>query len=212
VSFDFSQAIAAFMAFFAVMNPISNTPIFLALTAGQSHLVRKKIALHAVIVAFCITTLFCVLGQQIFSLFGITLYAFKVTGGLLIISIGFEMLHGETSKVQKPSLRAHEDSLDRLLSVAVSPLGIPLLSGPGTITTAVNYGATGKPGDMILTILAFGLLCALTFFAFIFSKEIQKYLGQIGLNVVTRLMGLILGVVGVQMLITGLKGAFPLLN
>ena len=200
------------MAFFAVMNPLANTPMFLAVTANETNDVRRRIALQSVIVAFLVTTIFCILGQQIFTLFGITIHAFKITGGLLIISIGFEMLHGETSKVQKPSLSAHENSRDRILSIAISPLGIPLLSGPGTITTAVNFGATGLYTDMLVTILAFASLCVITVVAFIFGEQIQKFLGQVGFNVITRLMGLILGVVGVQMLITGLIGAFPILN
>lgn len=200
------------MAFFAVMNPLANTPIFLSLTANETSDVRKAMAFQSVIVAFCITTTFCVLGTQIFHVFGITIYAFKITGGLLIASIGFEMLHGETSKVQKPDLEAHEESRDRILSSAISPLGIPLLSGPGTITTAVNYGATGQVKDMFATIIIFGFLCLITVVAFVFGEQIQKFLGQIGFNVITRLMGLILGVVGVQMLITGLQGAFPFLG
>ncbi|MEM7645908.1 MAG: MarC family protein, partial [Pseudomonadota bacterium] len=180
-------------------------------TAGNDEVVRKKIAAQSVIVAFFITVLFCLLGKQIFSLFGITLPAFKIAGGLLVTSIGFQMLQGESSRVQKPSLKAHEASLESELSVAVSPLGIPLLSGPGTITTGINFASTGGTIELLITIVAFALLCFITFVCFIFSKQIKKYMGQTGLNVVTRLMGLILAVIGVQMLTAGLKGSFPFL-
>jgi len=207
-----NQIFLIFMAFFAVMNPLANTPIFLSITANETSDFRKKVAIQSVVISFFITTLFCILGQQIFSVFGITMHAFKITGGLLIVSIGFEMLHGNTSTVQSPSLHAHMKDKDRILSMAVSPLSIPLLSGPGTITTAVNFGSTGNITDLISTIVAFGFLGAITVLAFISGEQLQRFLGQSGFNVITRLMGLILGVVGVQMLITGLRGAFPLLT
>jgi multiple antibiotic resistance protein len=201
-----------FMAFFAVMNPIANTPLFLALTSNKNTLARKKIALQSVIVAFGITTLFCLAGNKIFEIFGITLPAFKITGGILIMLIGFESLQGKSSSVQTPDMKAHAESADKDLSVAVSPLGIPLLAGPGTITTAVNFVSEGKFIHLVITIVVFAFLCAMTYVCFLFSKEIKKFLGQVGINVVTRLMGLILAVVGVEMLITGLKSVFPLLN
>lgn len=212
MSEDFGHAIAVFMGFFAVMNPIANTPIFLALTSGQPDDVRKKIAFQSVLVAFLITLVFCLLGKEIFTLFGITVPAFKIAGGLLVTSIGFQMLQGESSKVQQPSMKAHVQSLESELSVAISPLGIPLLSGPGTITTAVNFASTGGPIEMMITVAAFAILCIITFVCFIFSKQIKKYLGQVGLNVVTRIMGLILSVIGIQMLTAGLKGSFPILS
>jgi multiple antibiotic resistance protein len=201
-----------FMAFFAVMNPIANTPLFLALTPQSNSISRRRIARNSVLVAFCITTLFCLLGNKIFLVFGITLPAFKITGGLLITMIGFEALQGKQSRVQNPSMKAHEQSIESDLNVAVSPLGIPLLSGPGTITTAVNFVSDGSSLKTLITIGSFALLCLITYVCFLFSREIKKYLGQIGINVVTRLMGLILAVVGVEMLVTGIKSVFPALT
>ena len=207
-----SFATGVFMAFFAVMNPIANTPLFLLLTSDKNTISRKKIALQSVLVAFALTTLFCLAGNKIFEIFGITLPAFKITGGILIMLIGFESLQGKQSAVQTPSMEAHADSAESDLSVAISPLGIPLLAGPGTITTAVNFVSGGSGLHIAITVATFGLLCAITYICFVFSKEIKKFLGQIGINVVVRLMGLILAVVGVEMLITGLKVVFPLLN
>ena len=203
---------AVFTAFFAVMNPISCTPMFLLLTSDKNSISRKKIALQSVLVAFLITTLFCLLGNKIFSMFGITLAAFKITGGILIMLIGFESLQGKLSPVQTPSIKAHEESSESDLSVAVSPLGTPLLAGPGTITTAVNFVSYGETMHLVLTILSFAVICIMTYICFIFSKEIKKFLGQVGINVVVRLMGLIVAVVGVEMLITGLKAVFPFMN
>ena len=117
------------MAFFAVMNPIANTPLFLAITSESNTLSRARIARNSVIVAFLITALFCLLGKKIFFVFGITLPAFKITGGVLIMLIGFESLQGRQSRVQRPSMKAHLESAESDLNVAVSPLGIPLLAG-----------------------------------------------------------------------------------
>ena len=114
--------------------------------------------------------------------------------------------------VQRPSLRAHEQSLENDISLAITPLGIPLLSGPGTITTAVNYSNGGSFVETVITIIAFALLCLITYISFLFSENIKRSLGLMGINVVTRVMGLILAVVGVQMIVTGLKGAFPFIT
>lgn len=208
----YSFSVAVFMSFFAVMNPLANTTMFLTLTADKNSLSRRKIALNSVVVAFVITSLFCIAGNSIFMVFGITLPAFKMTGGILITLIGFESLRGQQSKIQTPSLRAHEESAQSDLNVAVSPLGIPLLAGPGTITTAVNYVSDGNVLNIFITITCFFILCLITYVCFLFSKEITRYLGQTGVNVTIRLMGLILAVVGVEMIVTGLKGAFPFMN
>ncbi len=207
-----SFSTGVFMAFFAVMNPIANTPLFLALTPHSNTISRKRIARNSVLVAFCITTLFCLLGNKIFLIFGITLPAFKITGGLLITMIGFEALQGKHSSVHNPSMTAQKQSVESDLNVAVSPLGIPLLAGPGTITTAVNFVSDGQSIKMVITVVSFALLCFITYICFLFSRQIKKFLGQIGINVVTRLMGLILAVVGIEMLVTGIKTVFPLLN
>lgn len=200
------------MAFFAVMNPIANTALFLAITSNSNTLSRARIARNSVFVAFLITTLFCLLGNKIFLVFGITLPAFKITGGILITMIGFESLQGRQSSVQTPNMDVHKSSPQSDLNVAVSPLGIPLLAGPGTITTAVNFVSDGSWHKTMITILAFAVLCIITYICFLFSRQIKKYLGQVGINVVTRLMGLILAVVGIEMFITGIKTVFPLLQ
>ena len=204
------QTLSAFMGFFAIMNPIANTPVFLGLTSGADSAVRRRIALQAVFVSFVIVTLFCLLGSAIFKLFGITLPAFRITGGVLVALIGYQMLHTNRSAVHHPSAEDQQDSRDAALGVAITPLAIPILAGPGTIATAMSFASTGGVAEMVLTIAAFALLCAITFVFFVFGQGITRFLGKSGLNVVTRSMGLILAVIGVQMLIDGIKGAFHL--
>jgi multiple antibiotic resistance protein len=204
------HALSVFMGFFAIMNPIANTPIFLGLTADDAPAIRRQVAMKAVVMAFGIILVFCLLGKLIFSLFGITLPAFRITGGLLVALIGYNMLHGEQSKVHQSGSVDQNLSTEAELSVAVTPLAIPILAGPGTIATAMNFASTGGIDAMVVTIVAFAVLCLITYGFFIFGQRLVAFLGENGLGVITRIMGLILAVIGVQMLIDGVAGAIKM--
>lgn len=197
------HAISVFMAFFAIMNPIANTTIFLGLTGDRDKIEQRKIATKALIITFVIVLIFSVLGKSIFHLFGITLPALRITGGILVFLIGYHMLHGANSK-----LHTAKESTDT--DITVSPLAVPLLAGPGTIATAMNYSSAGGWMEITVTILAFAVLCLITFFCFIFSSKIVAAVGESGLGIVTRLMGLILAVIGAQMLIVGINAAIKI--
>ncbi len=192
--------ITVFMAFFAVMNPVANTAVFASLTGDKNKVDQRKIARRSLTITFFIILLFAALGKLIFHLFGITLPALQIAGGILVFIIGYHMLHGENSKLHTAKDRNHTD-------IAVSPLAVPLLAGPGTIATAMNYSAVGGWIDVTVTIAAFAILCFITFFCFIFSLKITTTIGESGLDIVTRLMGLILAVIGVQMLVVGIRAA-----
>ena len=204
------HALSVFMGFFAIMNPIANTPIFLGLTADDAPAIRRQVAMKAVVMAFGIILVFCLLGKLIFSLFGITLPAFRITGGLLVALIGYNMLHGEQSKVHQAGSVDRNPSTEAELSVAVTPLAIPILAGPGTIATAMNFASTGGIDAMVVTIAAFAVLCLITYGFFIFGQRLVAFLGENGLGVITRIMGLILAVIGMQMLIDGVAGAIKM--
>ncbi|WP_299803510.1 MarC family protein [uncultured Shewanella sp.] len=201
-----------FMGFFAIMNPVANVPIFLGLTSDYDEKTTRAIAFRALIIAFAITCLFAVSGQLIFNLFGISLPAFRITGGLLIFLIGFHMLQGSQSTVHHDSEQPTGESLESKLSVAVSPLALPILAGPGTIATAMNYTAAGGAPELVSTIVSFGLLCVITYIFFIFGGRLVSYLGSAALGAITRMMGLILAVIGTQMAVEGLQGAFKVLG
>jgi multiple antibiotic resistance protein len=206
------HSLTVFLALFAVMNPIANAAVFIGLTGDCDQASRKRIALKSIITAFCIVLFFCVLGKAIFELFGITLPAFRITGGVLIFIVGFQMLQGKQSNLHHPEQAsppqdATEADSAQQPDVAISPLAIPILAGPGTIATAMNYSATGNHLKIAVTVSAFLLLCFITFLAFIFAENLVRVVGRSGIDVVTRLMGLILAVVGTQMLIEGIHGA-----
>lgn len=190
------HALTVFMAFFAIMNPIANTTVFAGLTGSMGKAQQTKIAIKSLTITFIIIVLFSILGKSIFHLFGITLPALRITGGILVFLVGYHMLQGKSSK-----LHTAEESDDA--DIAVSPLAVPLLAGPGTIATAMNYSSAGGWSEIIITVSAFAVLCLITFFCFVFSSKIISAIGESGLGIVTRLMGLILAVIGVQMLIGG---------
>lgn len=196
----FQHAVVVFLAFFAIMNPIANTAVFVGLTTNKNRSDKAKIAFKSLLITFIIIVIFSILGKSIFHLFGITLYALKITGGILIFIIGYQMLHGDSSKMHTP-----KDNVDS--DISVSPLAVPLLAGPGTIATAMNYSAAGGWIEIIVTISTFLILCLITFLCFISAQKIVSTFGANGLSIITRLMGLILAVIGTQMLIVGVSSA-----
>lgn len=198
----FTFSLSVFTGFFAIMNPIANTPIFLGLVEGQNEQARKKTAKTATMTAFLIVVCFVVLGKYIFDLFGITIPAFKLTGGVLLFYVGFEMLQSKKSKIH------HQEHVPQENDVAVSPLAIPILAGPGTIVTAMNHVTGGNYLNMAIVIVIFALMILLTYLAFTFSNLIVKKLGHNLITVVGKIMGLILAIMGTGMTIEGIKLAF----
>ena len=201
------HALTVFMGFFAIMNPVANTPVFIGLTAGDDRRAKRLVARNALLLAFAVTVVFCLAGKLLFELFGITLPALRITGGVVVFLIGFHMLQGELSPVHNPAQEDAEQNLDAELSVAVSPLAVPILAGPGTIATAMNFSASGGVADLVVTILAFGVLCLISYGFFLSGERFVQYIGAGAVKVVTRLMGPILAVIGTQMLIQGIYGA-----
>jgi len=204
------HALTVFMGFFAIMNPIANVPVFLGLTSEDDRQTTSAIALRSLLIAFVIVAIFSVAGKVIFELFGLTLPAFRITGGLLVFLVGFHMLQGNQSKVQHPKDGVTQQSKEAALGVAVSPLAMPILAGPGTIATAMNFSSGGGIMELVVTIAMFGVLCIITYVLFLFGGKFVTYIGASALGVITRMMGLIIAVVGTQMVIEGLHGAFNL--
>jgi multiple antibiotic resistance protein len=200
-------AITVFTGFFAIMNPISNMPIFLSLTEGADKETKQRINLKAILVAFIIVAVFVLLGNFIFDLFGITIPAFKITGGILIFFVGFEMLQSKKSNIK--NLR--KVNIDE--NIAISPLAIPILAGPGTIVTATNFVAnTTSYINIAIVILVFALMCFLNYIAFTLSDIIAKRIGDNVISVIGKLMGLIIAIIGTNMIIQGIKLSFDVFN
>lgn len=197
-----SYSLTAFMAFFAIMNPFVNIPVFIQLTEGLDEKGKKAISKTANIVAFLIVFAFIVVGKYIFEIFGLTVPAFKVFGGVLIFYIGFEMLQSKKSSINFQGKTTFDDS------VAISPLAIPIMAGPGTIVTAMNFVVKANLFHVLIITLIFALIIFITYVAFNYSSYIVKIVGEKNFVIIGKIMGLILGVLGANMLIEGIKLAF----
>lgn len=192
--------ITVFLGFFAIMNPIANTGAFIGLTTGMTKKERTDTARRALLISFFIILSFALLGKAIFHMFGISLPALQVTGGILVFQVGYHMLQGRSSKLQDSTEKSDVD-------ISISPLAMPILAGPGTIATTMNFSAKAGNGEVAITISMFALLCVVTYIFFKYSENIVSFFGQRGLKIITRLMGLILAVMGMQMLLHGIGGA-----
>lgn len=195
-------SLSVFTSFFAIMNPIANTPIFMGLVEGQEQVIKRGIAKKATLTAFLIVACFVILGKYIFELFGITIPAFKITGGILIFYIGFEMLLSQKSKIHGQKVVTLDDG------IAISPLAIPILAGPGTIVTAMNHVTNANYIHIAIVIAMFGLIIYLTYLAFSMSDFIVRKIGNNLIKVIGKIMGLILAIIGIGMVIEGIKLAF----
>ena len=199
-------AITVFTGFFAITNPISNMTVFDSLTQGAHKQTKDAINKKANIIAFIIVVVFILLGKYIFELFNISIPAFKITGGILIFFIGFEMLQSKQSNVKSLNdVHIEED-------IAVSPLAIPILAGPGTIVTAMNFVSNAAPLQMFLVILIFGSMSLITYFTFKLSDHIVKFVGYNVISVIGKIMGLIIAIIGTGMIIQGIKISFDLIS
>lgn len=199
-----SFAFTVFMAFFAIMNPIANIPIFVKLTEGLDQKEKSQVAKTSTIVAFIIVVAFILIGKYIFEIFGLTIPAFKVFGGVLIFFIGFDMLQTKKPNVHIQGPATYDEN------IAIFPLSIPILAGPGTIVTGMNFVVSTNIIHMLLTIFIFGLIILITYFAFVYSRYIVKFVGEKKFVIIGKIMGIIIGVLGANMLIQGIKLAFNL--
>lgn len=197
-----SQFFYAFMAFFAIMNPISNLPAYMALVADDSQKISRKIAFRSLLIAFVIVTVFIFSGDFIFKVFGITIVSFRIAGGILVAVIGYHMINGNHS----PSYKGMEQQAVNSdpMSIAISPLAMPLFAGPGTITTALSL-ANGGLRNQLITVVAFAILCVITYLLLRSAKQIAGFLGENLMKIITKMMGLLLFSIGIQMIIVSVQ-------
>ena len=197
-------ALTVFTGFLAVNNPIVAVPVFTSLTGNKSKTTKKRIAKTATVTAFFIIVVFVILGKYIFELFGITIPAFKISGGILLFFIGLEMLQSKKSSID------HDDAEDDNIDIAYSPLAIPILAGPGSIITSMNYVTDGSYLHIMIVIAVFALMIYLNYLAFVYNAIIIEKLGNNIITVIGKIMGLILTIVGTDMILAGIKIAFSI--
>lgn len=206
-----SEYLKFFVALLAIINPVGTIPIFINLTANQDSATRNKNGSLASISMGIILLVVLFSGETILRFFGISVGSFRVGGGILILLMAISMLNAKMSNV-KQTKEEEIDSAERD-SVAVVPLATPLLAGPGAISTVILYAQRYTSVAHYLYLLGgIVLLAGLTALLFRLAPTIARILGKTGINIVTRLMGLIMAAMGVEFIAHGLKQLFPILG
>jgi MarC family membrane protein len=213
---DFLGLVGAFfitslVSFFVILDPLGNIFSFLALTSGQPPAMARKTAGRACLYSFVLLALFSLVGRHILNFLGISLAAFQIAGGLILLRISFDMLHGSghfNRLDTASSLKAEEYG-----DVALVPLAVPLIAGPGAITAALVLSSRAHvPAQNLSILLAAMIILIITFFCFFFAERIMSLFKENGARLLTRIMGLILTALAVQFIIQGVRGAFPSLT
>jgi multiple antibiotic resistance protein len=205
---DFAEYVKIFVALLVIVNPIGTMPMFLGLTHKHSVADKRRIAAVASISVAVVLALSATLGEHLLGFFGITIASFKVGGAILILLLAISMMHAETSGEQQTPEEAKEAEDKK--SIAVVPLAIPLLSGPGAISTTIIYAAQRpSPAHLGGVVLCCLLVAATTWLALRAATPIGSRLGKTGINVVIRIMGLLLAAVAVEIFASGIVVLLP---
>ncbi|WP_088280911.1 MarC family protein [Ideonella sp. A 288] len=200
------------IALLAIVNPVGAVPFFLAFTQGLSREQRLRTLRVSSFSAFCVIAISGVAGPQIIAFFGISIASFQAGGGMLLLMSSLHMLNAKPAESGKDDVDEGQAKADAGDSVAVVPLTIPLLTGPATISTMVIYAERTRTFMEHAVLVGYGVVIGLaTYAAFAASGRIAKVLGRTGINVMTRLMGLILAAMAVELLADGLTKLFPAL-
>ena len=201
--------INALTTLLVTLDPPGLAPVFLALTAGMNRDQRSQVALRGSIIAFGILAVFALFGLAILNLLGISLGAFRIAGGLLLFWISFEMIF-EKRQERKEKTSEIAITKDHLHNLAVFPLALPLIAGPGAISATVLLAGSMKTTVemvvVLILILAFAM--ALVYAALIVSERMDRFLGNTGRAILTRLLGVLLAALSVQFVVDGIKSAF----
>ena len=195
-------ALLCFTSFFTLTNPVGPMPVFLTMTNGMSDDERRTIVRRATIVSFITLMVFTFSGQFLFKFFGISTNGFRIAGGIIIFTIGFDMLQARYSKA-----KLKDDEVKTYVNdISITPLAIPMLCGPGAIANGIMLMEDAN--TLIKKILLVSVIASVYFITFLIlraSTRLNKYMGETGNNVMMRLMGLILMVIAVECFVSGFK-------
>lgn len=208
---SYSEIIKFAIALIVITNAFGAIPIFLGMTGDDTNRERKSIAIRAGIYVAIIFIVGIVLGGEILNIFGISVEAFRVAGGIIIFMLGISMLNSKQSPIKHT--RQEQKYAEVKEDVAIVPLALPIIAGPGTISTLIvysnNHSSFLDKGIMIgvSLLVAVGITILL-----LFAAKVGKYLGVSGIKIATRVMGMLLSALAIEMIHTGLIGLFPILR
>jgi len=203
---DSAFLITAFVTLFVIIDPIGMTPLFVAMTQGMSTAKRRAIALRACITSALILIIFASFGEAVLGFIGISMPAFRIAGGILLFLTALDMLFERRSKRRKSQADEAEEE-DDSDDPSIFPLAIPLIGGPGSITTVILL-AGQKSGLEGLAWVIGVMLCvvSMVFVLFLTAGMLERAMGRTGINVITRLLGMLLAALAVQFVLDGLRG------
>ncbi|MEQ1768010.1 MAG: MarC family protein [Methylotenera sp.] len=205
---DWATLLKVTIALFAIVNPIGSIPIFISATDGWSRQERAKTAKTVAITVFIVLAVSAFVGDKILDFFGITIPSFQVGGGILLMLIAISMMHGKQSGTRQTPEEAQ--SMAERNVIAIVPLSIPLLAGPGAISSMIIAAQQNSSFAGHLSLLApIFIISVIIWLVLRLSVGISLKLGTIGINIVTRLLGLILAAMAVEFIAHGLIGLFP---
>jgi multiple antibiotic resistance protein len=194
---------------FIIVDPLVAIPIFLSITPHNSHAERRQMALRGCLVAFLVLVFFILLGPFLLLYFGIETPAVQICGGILLFVIALEMLYGQPTKTVTSS---HEENLaEAKEDISITPLAIPMLAGPGAITTCLLFAKkTEDLAGYLVLIAAAAAVFAITYLLLLRAKNLVQLVGGLGTTIITRIMGLVLAFIALQYAIDGVKTVFHL--
>lgn len=203
---DINYAIYSFIALFIIVDPVVNVPIFMSILENFKVENRTAMVRKAVAIAAAVLIVFTLLGNYIFKFLGIEMYSFRIAGGILLFVISLEMLFGRRTKTE--SSAEEEDEARARDDIAITPMAVPLLTGPGAITTGIVLFNSAKTLTNEIILIADILLVFLISYVILARSDyLFKILGRTGTRVVVRIMGLLLSAIAVQFVMTGIEEA-----
>lgn len=211
-----TQILTIFLALVVLINPFAALSLFLDITEGATRAQARKVALTSAITLFITVAVFAVAGEMILKVLGISLGSFRIAGGLLVLLIAIGMMNG-SGNIAKPQMNQKGKPGELTgaslgAASAVVPLTIPMVIGPGGISTVIIYAANGHDAGYgnLLAIIASGIILSLiTYGSFMAAGQLSRFLGETGLSVLNRVMGMLLAAVGIEIIVAGLKSVFP---
>ncbi len=199
------QLVNAFATLVVTIDPPGMAPIFLGLTTGMNKSERRQTAIRGTLIAFGILTVFALAGAAILKTLGITMGAFRIAGGLLLFVIAFEMIFAKREE-RKRKTSETAISKDHISNLSVFPLALPLIAGPGAISaTVLLAGSFQNTVDRISLIAVIGICVLLVLTSLLIANALERFLGNTGRNILTRLLGVLLAALSVQFVVDGIK-------
>jgi len=197
----------SFTAFFSLLNPMGVIPVFISMTAGMDKYQRTRTAYKAILATFITLMLFALSGQVLFNFFGISVHSFRVAGGIIFFIMGYEMLQAKLSSVK---INVHQEKQRVVNDISITPLAIPMLAGPGSITNSIVLMEDANTMELrVALIVVIAIICIITLISLLAANIITEWIGETGVTIMMRLMGLIMMVIAVEFFF---KGMGPLLS